>query len=103
MLKEENYPHLENIAELLWLSKFTGTQTLVKEEIEDKKNQEPNPTPEIEDDEVEEDEPSIESEMEEEQEDDLEVHTDNQENNTSSSKHFSSKAIQSHIKLGVDL
>jgi cell division protein FtsZ len=102
MLKEENYPHLENIAELLWLSKFTGTQTLVKEEIEDKKNQEPNPTPEIEDDEVEEDEPSIESEMEEEQEDDLEVHTDNQENNTSSSKQKSAKAIQSPKKLALD-
>jgi len=102
MLKEENYPHLENIAELLWLSKFTGTQTLVKEEIEDKKNQEPNPTPEIEDEEVEEDEPSIESEMEEEQEDDLEVHTDNQENNTSSSKQKSAKAIQSPKKLALD-
>jgi len=102
MLKEENYPHLENIADLLWLSTFTGMQSLVKEEVEDKKSQESSPKPEIEDDEVEEDEPNIEPEQEEEQEDDLEVHTDNQEDNTSSSKQKSAKAIQSPKKLALD-
>ena len=73
-------------------------QSFVREEVEDEKSQEPNQKPEIEDDEVEEDEPNVEPE----QEDDLEVHTDNQEDNTSSSKQKSAKAIQSPKKLALD-
>jgi len=98
-LKEQNPLHFENIADLLWLSQFTGMQSVVAENFEDKKQEEPNKNPKIEDDEVEEDENSSELEMEEPQ-NDLEVHTDNQDDeNSSHTKQKKAKAIQSPKKL----
>jgi len=100
-LKEQNPPHLENIAELLWLSQFTGMQSaVVEKKVEDeKKDEKPKPYSKI--DEVEEDEDSSKEEREEPQ-DDLEVHTDTQkEENSSTTKQKSAKAIQSPKKLAL--
>ena len=98
-MKEQNPLHLENVADLLWLSKFIGRQSVVAENIEDKKQD--NQKPKIENDEVENDENSSEPEMEEPQ-DNLEVHTDNQDDeNSSHTKQKKAKAIQSPKKLAL--
>jgi len=49
-LKEQNPLDLENIADLLWLSKFTGMQSVVAGNTEDKKKEKPKKNPKIEDD-----------------------------------------------------
>jgi len=88
-LKEQTSLDFENIADILWLSKFTGMQSVVAENIETKKEKEPKQKPKIED-EVE------------EKEDDLEIHTDNQDEEKSSpTKQKKAKAIQSPKKLAL--
>ena len=97
-MREKNYPHLENIADLLWLSKFTGTQSSVIEKVKEK--QEPKDKLKPKDDEVEEDKKSPDSNREKPK-DDLEVHTDTQDDNSTSTKQKSAKAIKSPKKLAL--
>ena len=77
-MKEQNPLYLENIADLLWLFKFTGMQSVVAGNTEDKKKEKPKKNPKIEDDKN-----SSEPEMEKLQ-DNLEVHTNNQDDENSS-------------------
>jgi len=97
--KKELYPHLENIADLLWLSQFTGIKSVaiveeIKEDEVEKSIEDISHKPKIEDDKKEEtpDKPHDAS--------DQEIHTNNQEQE-SQSKQKSAKAFQSPKKLAL--
>ncbi len=94
-MKDKKHPHLENIADLLWLSQFTGTQTVIKE-IEE-------PNIPNENDEVNSDKPNTEEPQEELEnpKDNLEVHT-NQDEESTTTKQKSAKAFQSPKKLALE-